>query len=352
MSRPYHHGAPSDHFDGERFFNPDHPPTDRSLGDLLRWRRERRERGAWPAVPTLPVAVDAPPPAVTSGLRVSMVGHATLLIQVAGLNILTDPVWSQRAGPLPFLGPKRFTAPGIPFAALPKIHWVLVSHSHYDHLDLASLRRLWREHRPRILAPLGNDMPLARALPRQAINTGDWGARFALSQDVSAVIHPAYHWSARTLKDRRRALWGGFVLETPEGAIYFAGDTGYGSGEIFRALRRSHGAPRLAILPIGAYEPRWFMAAQHANPQEAVQILEDTGAAQALGIHWGTFRLTDEAQDAPKHALAGALAAAGIAPDRFLPLHPGEVWQAPGRSAPAGGEIRAAGDHRGDRSPA
>lgn len=333
MTRPYHRGPISDHFDGIRFFNPEHPSTDKSLGDLLRWRRERREHGKWPAAPALSSARDMPPAAVTGGIRVSMVGHATLLIQVAGLNILTDPIWSRRAGPLPFLGPRRFTAPGIAFADLPPIHWVLLSHSHYDHLDRATLRRLWRAHRPRILAPLGNDVPLGRAVPREAVTTGDWGARFALSERVSAVIRPAYHWSARALKDRRLALWGGFLLETPEGGIYFAGDTGYGSGEIFRALRREHGTPRLALLPIGAYAPRWFMAPQHTDPEDAVRILEDTGAEQALGIHWGTFRLTDEGQDAPRTALREALALAGVAPSRFLALHPGEVWQVPAGSS-------------------
>lgn len=329
MPRPYHRGAPSDHFDGTRFFNPDHPSTDKSARDLMRWRKRRTERGAWPAVPALPTGTDTPPDEVTSGIRVSMVGHASVLIQVAGLNILTDPVWSERASPLPFVGPKRFNPPGIPFEALPQIHAVLLSHNHYDHLDLPTLGRLARAHRPRLIAPLGNDATIRRKLPDLAMATGDWGDRFALSAGVDAIIHPANHWSARSLKDRRFALWGGFVLETPEGVIYFAGDTGYGTGEIFRAVRRAFGPPRLAFIPIGAYEPRWFMAPQHTNPVEAVRILEDTGAEQGLGIHWGTFRLTDEAQDAPKHALSEALHGAGIAQERFLALHPGEVWRTP-----------------------
>ncbi|MEP9355232.1 MBL fold metallo-hydrolase [Xanthobacter sp. KR7-65] len=328
MPRPYHQGAPSDHFDGTRFFNPGHPSTDKTPKDLLRWRRSREVRGVWPAQPPLAAGTDTPPAQVADGIRITMVGHASLLIQVAGLNILTDPVWSERVSPLPFLGPKRHNPPGIAFDALPRIDWVLLSHNHYDHLDMATLARLRRAHAPRVLTPLGNDAVIRRRIAGMDVTTGDWGERFDLGAEVSAVLHPANHWSARWLSDRRFALWAGFVLLTPQGIIYFAGDTGYGSGDIFRAVRRDFGAPRVALIPIGAYEPRWFMAAQHTNPEEAVRILEDTGAAQGLGIHWGTFRLTDEAQDAPKLALAEALEASAIPPARFLPLHPGEVWQA------------------------
>lgn len=327
--RPYHHGPPSDHFDGRRFFNPDHPSTDKTAADLMRWRRSKTERGAWPSQPPVAVRADVPPARVAGGIRATMVGHASVLIQVAGLNILTDPVWSPRASPLAFAGPRRFTPPGIAFEALPPIDWVLISHNHYDHLDLPTLRRLARAHAPRVLTPLGNETVLRRAGRGLQVTTGDWGAGFDLGAGVEAVIHPANHWSARGVRDRRFALWGGFLLRTPAGLIYFAGDTGYGTGAIFRAVRRDFGPPRLAFLPIGAYEPRWFMAPQHTNPEEAVRIFEDTGAEQALGIHWGTFRLTDEAQDAPPRALEQALEAAGIAAERFRAFHPGEVWQAP-----------------------
>lgn len=332
MPRPYHHGPPSDHFDGTRFFNPDHPSTDKSLKDLLAWRRASRAKegpAGWPADPPLPARRDSPPRQVVSGIRITMVGHASVLIQVAGLNILTDPIWSERASPFRFAGPKRHTPPGIAFADLPPVDWVLLSHNHYDHMDMATLRRLERAHRPRILTPLGNHVPLRR-LRGIPVTCGDWGERFDLGPGVEAILHPANHWSARSIGDRRFALWAGFVLATPEGLIYFAGDTGYGSGAIFRALRRDFGAPRVALIPIGAYEPRWFMKPQHTNPEEAVRILEDTGAEQGLGIHWGTFRLTDEAQDAPKRALGAALDAAGIARAQFLPFHPGQVWEVQG----------------------
>jgi L-ascorbate metabolism protein UlaG (beta-lactamase superfamily) len=242
------------------------------------------------------------------------------------LNILVDPVWSARASPVSWAGPRRVTAPGIAFENLPPIDAVLVTHNHYDHLDIGTLRRVWRRHRPRIVAPLGNDAVIARQAPDIAVAAHDWYETIALGDGVSVTLHPAHHWSARFLRDRRMALWCGFVLKTPAGVIYIAGDTGYGDGAIFRDVIARHGAPDVAILPIGAYEPRWFMQGQHTNPDEAVRIMLDTGAAQALGVHWGTFNLTDEPRLQPPQFLQSALAAHGVAADRFIALAPGDVW--------------------------
>lgn len=321
-TNPYHAGPPSDHFDGLRFFNPGQPATDRSLIEVLRWRWGER-RAAWPKqVPVTPAIPDAR----VAGLRVTMVGHASLLIQVDGLNILTDPVWSDRASPLSFAGPKRVTAPGIAFDSLPPIDAVLVSHNHYDHLDLATLRRLQRQSDPLMVMPLGNDAIVRRAIPPARIAAGDWGDRIALSDRVGTTLTRANHWSSRGLSDRRMALWAGHYLDTPTGGIWFAGDTGYGDGAIFRDIRARHGAPRVALIPIGAYAPRWFMTAQHVNPDEAVRIMQDVGAEHALGIHWGTFQLTDEPRGEPVSGLASALAAAGIAPERFVAAEPGASY--------------------------
>jgi len=307
MANPYYTGPVTDHFDGTRFFNPGQPDTDRSLSDILRWKL-RSTPARWPR--SVPVR-QAVPKARVAGLRLTMVGHATVLIQAAGLNILTDPVWSDRAG--------------IAFEQLPPIDAILLSHNHYDHLDVATLRRLQAAHRPLLVAPLGNEAIVKAALPDMRVASGDWGDRIDLGAGVHSHLVPALHWSARRARDRRMALWAGHMIRTPAGSVWFAGDTGYGDGAIFRALKAVHGAPDVALIPIGAYEPRWFMAAQHVNPQEAVRIFRGVGARQALGIHWGTFQLTDEARDAPPAALAAALAADAIAADRFVAAEPGHV---------------------------
>ena len=324
----YYHGPVSDHFDGSRFHNPGQPAADRSLLDLLRWRFGARG-AAWTAVPSVrPVR---PEPDV-EGIRITMVGHATLLIQAAGVNLLTDPVWSRRASPVRFAGPKRATAPGIAFGDLPPIQAVLLSHNHYDHLDVATLRALHAAHAPLMVMPLGNDAIVRRAVPGARIAVGDWFDTIVLGEGLATTLTRANHWSARGLRDRRAALWAGHYLETPAGSVWFAGDTGYGDGVIFRNIRDRLGSPDVALIPIGAYAPRWFMAAQHCDPAEAVRIMGDVGAAHALGIHWGTFRLTDEPREEPVTRLATALAAAGVPARRFVAAEPGHAYDVDGSS--------------------
>jgi L-ascorbate metabolism protein UlaG (beta-lactamase superfamily) len=317
----YYSGPPSDHFDGVRFHSPGQPGTDRSFGDLMRWYRDGN-RARWPARTSVSPAV---PPERSAAPRITMVGHATMLIQLSGVNLLTDPVWSERASPLRFLGPRRVTRPGIEFDHLPPIDAVLISHNHYDHLDIGTLRRLHKRHRPLMVMPLGNDAIVGPAVPGARIVAGDWHERVELAAGVTTTLTPANHWSARGLGDRRMALWSGFWIEDAGATVWFAGDTGYGDGAIFRDIRSRHGAPDIALIPIGAYEPRWFMAAQHVAPEQAVEIFNDIGAGQALGFHWGTFQLTNEAREEPPALLEKALADAAIAPGRFRPLHPGDV---------------------------
>lgn len=254
-----------------------------------------------PSPDCLPVNPSIPPSAVESpSLLVTFVNHSTVLLQQPGLNILTDPVWSERASPVSFLGPRRHRLPGIEFDRLPPIHAVLLSHNHYDHLDLPTLRRLAASRQqPIFVAPLGLD----RYLESRGITPArqlDWGDSLAVP---GATIHavPAIHFSGRSPFDRNQTLWSGYVIQSAFGAIYFAGDTGFGPH--FAWIRDRFGAPRLALLPIGAYEPRWFMSPVHMNPEEALEAHRILGATTSIAIHHGTFQLADEAIDAPRRRL-------------------------------------------------
>ena len=331
---PYHDGPVSDHFDGARFFNPGGEGP-RGFAQLLRW--QLGERGEpWPDSHPSPHPRDRPPRRVEgTGVRVGFVGHATFLIQGAGLNVLTDPVWSERASPLSFAGPRRRNPPGIAFEDLPPIDAVLVSHSHYDHMDLATLARLWARDRPRIVAPLGNDAVLRAHDASIGVVTADWGDTLPLGPGATVSLEPVHHWSSRGVGDRNLALWAGFVLKGVGATVFFAGDTGFAGGRPFRDVAERHGPPDLALLPIGAYEPRWFMAPQHMDPDEAVRGFGLLGARQALGYHWGTFRLTNEGVDRPALDLAAALAAHGVDAARFHAAQPGHVWTRGPAGAPA-----------------
>ncbi|MFD0985601.1 MBL fold metallo-hydrolase [Methyloligella solikamskensis] len=323
----YYAGPANGHFDGVRFFNTAPRTPDRTLRDVLRWQTNS-ESVKWPA--EVEVRTTAPDHKV-SGLRATVVGHATVLVQIDGMNILTDPVWSDRCSPFSFAGPRRVCAPGVAFEDLPPIHGVLLSHNHYDHLDIATLRKLVARDDPMIVAPLGNDAIMKRRVPKARIWTGDWWESIRLSDEIEITILPAQHWSRRGIGDIRMALWGGHAIRGRDRTVYFAGDTGYGDGSLFKEIRQRIGPPDLALLPIGAYEPRWFMKPQHANPAEAVQMMTDLGAPQALGIHWGVFKLTDEGRNAPAEALIKALAENQIPPETFPAAEPGHVWDGSAR---------------------
>ena len=325
---PYYQGPVSDHFDGQRFFNPGGVAPGNAL-DLLRWQLGGG-RVRWPN-PVISAFPPAKPDRHVFGeqMRVTMVGHASMLVQVAGMNILTDPVWSERVSPFRTVGPKRVVPPGIRFEDLPHIDLVLVTHNHYDHLDLATLARLQQAHRPKIVTPLGNDTIIRRTVPDADIAVVDWGDRVEVRGGVTIDTEPCHHWSARGMGDRRMALWAAFVLTTPAGKIYHVGDTGFHDGINYDAVRQKHGGFRLAILPFGAYEPRWFMKGQHQNPEEAVRGMKLCNAAYAAGHHFATFQLTDEGIDAPVQALDAALKAESVESERFRPLRAGEVFDVP-----------------------
>lgn len=324
----YYKGPVSDHFDGVRFFNPNGEQPN-GFGDLMKWRFNG-QKAQWPESYPSPYPT-AKPQARVEGkdLRVTFVGHASFLIQTAGLNILIDPVWSQRTSPFSFIGPKRVNPPGIRFEDLPPIDLVLVTHNHYDHLDLETLHRLHVEHKSHFVTPLGNDAIIRTQVEAAKISVGDWGDALAVSPDVKIHFEPCHHWSARGVNDRRMALWAAFVIETPGGKIYHIGDTGFHSGLNYHAVAKKHGSFRLANLPFGAYEPRWFMKDSHLNPDDAVRAHQVLEARSSLGIHFGTFPLSDEEQFAPPRDLAHARALHGLADADFRAPTPGEVWSVP-----------------------
>jgi len=318
----YYRGPVSDHFDGLRFFNPGGSAA-KGFTDILRWRMGEPPT-EWPA--SVPLPQTTRPARRVVDLTVTMVGHATLLIQTRGLNILTDPVWSDRASPVAFAGPKRVIAPGIAFEDLPPIDLVLLTHCHYDHMDLATLRRLQTAHDPLVVTPLGNDTIIAGAGVRTEVL--DWGQATNLGP-LGIHCVPCHHWGARGLTDRSMSLWSAFVMTGPGGAVLFVGDTGFDQGRPYRDLPGRFGRLRAALLPIGAYAPRWFMADQHQDPEEAVQGFLLSGAAYGVGHHWGTIQLTNEGRDDPRLALHEALTRQSIDTDRFRALDAGEVWAIP-----------------------
>lgn len=320
----YYSGPVSDHFDGVRFFNPS-GTAPKGVRELLKWQLATPS-ARWPKTFPSPHSVDRPPANVdVDPVRVSFIGHASYLIQGAGQAILIDPVYGERASPTQLAGPKRVNAPGVPFAALPKIDTVIVTHNHYDHMDMPTLKQLWRRDRPNFITPLGNDTLLQRGIGNINVQALDWHQSVMLDAGVKIDSVPTQHWSARGFGDRLHALWASFVITIGQRTIYAVGDSGFGDGHIFRGVAARHPRIDLALLPIGAYEPRWFMRDQHMNPDDAVQALELSGAKRALGHHWGTFQLTNESIDAPREALAVALAERGLPAEKFLAVLPGAV---------------------------
>ena len=348
------------HHTARGFQNTHGAQVSRGFSDLLRWRWNAWREGL-PPPPAQPTPVQAPNLALLQHYApawrqqqahggaaptptVTWIGHASALVQAGGLQVLTDPIFSERASPVSWAGPKRHQAPGVALQDLPPIDVVVISHSHYDHLDKPSLLQLYARsqqtgHATAFLVPLG----LKEVLHGWGIAAGvqelDWwqSARVA---GTDFFLVPVQHWSARSLWDRNHTLWGGWAVLGPDLHWYFAGDTGYSPDF---AQTRQHFAERqtpgqgggfdLALLPVGAYAPRWFMQHQHVNPLEAVRIHQDLGAKRSLGVHWGTFELTDEPLDQPPRDLQAARSAAGLAPPDFFVLAVGETQALTARPA-------------------
>lgn len=312
----YYRGPISDHFNGSHFYNPWNKRKF-SWFQLLRWIFTRKKI-KWPE---FEVKKDVPPQRVRDKIRISSIGHSTLLIQVDDVNILTDPIYSSAVGPFKLLKIERCAHPGIDFERLPKIDLILLSHNHYDHLDIPTLHRLHARDNPLIIAPLGNDLLLKKINPALHVEALDWGDCKKM-RPIEISLEPAQHWSKRTFWDTDRTLWGAFVLKTSKGNIYFAGDSGY--SEHFKWAAQKYGAFKLALIPIGAYLPRWFMKYAHIDPREAARAHLDLKAEYSIAIHHSTFKLSDEEFDQPLHDLEKAKLEYGIG-DSFRALKIGEA---------------------------
>jgi N-acyl-phosphatidylethanolamine-hydrolysing phospholipase D len=336
------------------FTNPDAPDIPAGFSAFLKWQIERRLYGP-PRLDGVPAPVVAPDlaflranaraPRGAQVPAVTWIGHASVLAQLGGLNVLTDPQFSERAFPVQWLGPARHQAPGVALADLPHIDVVVVSHNHYDHLDEASVKALAAQPggSPMFVVPLGVERWFAEQGIERVTRLDWWEALTVGGVEIHLV--PVRHWSARSLTDRRETLWGGYALFADDCHLYFSGDTGYGPD--FRAVRERFAARQspalgggfdVALMAIGAYEPRWFMRNQHLNPADAVQAHADLGAKRSLGVHWGTFHLADEPLDRPPAELAQARASAGLAPEDFFVLAIGETRRLPRRTAAGAGQ--------------
>jgi N-acyl-phosphatidylethanolamine-hydrolysing phospholipase D len=325
-SRPHHRPG--------GFANNYGPAGGRPFAEFARWQYERSRDGL-PPPPSAAVAGYGGFPVVRpdlallhanhrgSKVTVTWVGHATLFLQIGGRNLLLDPIFSDRASPFSSLGPQRRVPLPLRLDELPPIDAVLISHNHFDHLDRETVRMLQAQRGgpPLFVVPLGVDLWL-KAEGATRVERLDWWDVLRVD-GVEVHLTPAQHWSSRSPWDRNATLWGGFVVRVPSFSFWYSGDTGYSAD--FKDIAARFGGFDLAAIPVGAYEPRWFMQDQHVNPMEAVQVFKDVGAREAIGVHWGTFDLTDEPLDAPMVALPQALDALGVARERFVLYRHGET---------------------------
>ena len=297
---------PSDHYDGKRFFNLEPNARDaKSIFDILKWKLFEKPK-PWPDPSKDPTYILKSTEVKLPGdLVVTWINHASILIQWRGVAILTDPIFAEKLGPFGFLNLRRYKPAGLSFEELPPIDFVFLSHNHYDHLDLPTLNLLENRDHPRYIVPLGLGSILSH-IPSVRITELDWWEEFSdpVTQ-LRLILTPAQHWSKRGLFDTNRSLWGGAFLKLQSHSLFFGGDTGYGGH--FKQIRERLGSPSVALIPIGAYEPRWFMKSSHLNPDDAVMAHLDLESKQSIAIHFGTFRLSDESMDDPEKELKLAL---------------------------------------------
>jgi len=306
------------------FHNLDSLIKPKSLFQVLKWKLTSKQPN-WPKY--VPVRAYDVPLAIVGNdeLRISFVGHVTFLIQTHSLNILTDPVWSERTSPVTFAGPKRVTPPGIKFEDLPKIDIILISHNHYDHLDIRTIKNLWERDRPRIITPLMNDIILKSHIPDIEVTTLNWEEKASIEQGIKIALEPAQHWSARGVFDKNRALWGTFLIETSRGSICFIGDSGYNE-EMFKNIGKKYQDIFVSLIPIGAFEPRWFMKDVHMNPEEAILVHKHLNSKYSIASHFETFQLADDEFDQAAKELEAARVKHKIPSKTFITPKIGGVY--------------------------
>jgi L-ascorbate metabolism protein UlaG (beta-lactamase superfamily) len=322
LAAPKYEADQSDHYDGKKFVNPN-AVGNHSYWDVLKWWFSGNDKGDWEKLEIDQVQQFAPATndSKPQNGQITFVNHMTFLLQIDGLNILTDPIWSDRASPYQWIGPKRMRPPGIDFDALPPIDLVLISHNHYDHLDIRTVKQLDQQYRPEFIVPLG----VEKFLHNHGINNTkqmDWWDQCKSTNNVDLTAVPARHFSGRGLFDRNQTLWCGYVLHSSLGNIYFAGDTGY--GDFFNTINKQFGAMHTSLLPIGAYKPRWFMKAIHMSPEEAVRAHLQLQSRQSIATHFGTFPMADDGMQEAKADLQSAREKYGITNRDFIIPQEGE----------------------------
>ncbi|GAB3913321.1 MBL fold metallo-hydrolase [Larkinella knui] len=321
ISAPAYKGPVTDHFDGTTFHNYNGVKA-KGLKEALQWMLSSRDKKPWGAFHNEPPG--PPPPARVAGdsIRVTFVNHSTVLLQFDSLNVMTDPVWYERTSPFQWAGPARNRPPGIRFDDIPKIDILLLSHNHWDHLDIETVKKLCQRDQPRVYCPLG----VKAFLENEGcgnVTEMDWNGSLAYNDRTTIHCMPAQHFSGRGMFDRDATLWCGFLIDNEvAGKVYFVGDTGYGS--FFKKIGEKFGPIRLSLVPIGAFRPTWFMSPIHCSPAQAVKIHDDIQSQQSVAIHFGTFPLADDGETEPVEELQKALKTKPQLMDRFWTLREGE----------------------------